>query len=195
MSRSSATFAKRERERSKTLKKQAKTLKRKDKPLNEEVESNIEETLVGKTIFSISSGTGKITGISQLEDGIEDYLVVQYEKNSGTDYIRVNGNHNFRVMSSEKGFDLALEMLGDPGVSVKFDSKKDRVHFYKELLKNQDVATIVKIVKELSSFDDLGTVEKKILDQCLSSVALEYSVQIGEELDASKEKVISIISN
>ncbi len=195
MSRSKLTFQKRERERAKALKKQEKR-QRKSEKKDSDIEPAVDQgsELVGKVVFSLSSGVGRITSISQMELGSGDFLVVNFKDSTAVDYIRIDGTYNFRILSSDDEFQTALAELKSKTTLTNFDSKKDRVHYFKALEQKYSLASLVELIKQMSKCSDLGAVEKKILQRGIDSLIEEHKIHTGLALDESREKIEYLIS-
>ncbi len=150
--------------------------------------------LVGKVVFSLSSGVGRITSISKINESSDDYYVVNFETSTAVDYIRIDSAHSFRVISSDEEFEKALNELESGTILKKFDSKKDRVHYFKSLEQQYDLDSLIELIKQMSGHDDLGSIEKKVLQRGIDSLIEEFKVHKKLSDDQSREKIEYLIS-
>lgn len=170
MARSKTTSSKIQRENSKRFKNEEKAKRLKEKKL---------EAPMRETVLSIEFGKGEVTGIDKLRDGLEDYFIVECESPKSTNYYPVKGNCNFRKVSSRELLEESLTILGEAIPAKSFESRKDRINYFKDAFKIQSIKEIAKMLSEISSQDALGTTETKIMDNFKETFALEISLVFG----------------
>ncbi len=140
------------------------------------------------TVLSTDFGRGEITGIREKFDGKEDYYIVECGGAKLKNYIPVKNVKSFRHLSTKEEIESAMNGFTEQGQDeLDFPSKKDRLNYFKEAFKRHEMSSIVRVVGELSRFDDLGTIESKLLDKLIDTLVIEISLVFGiNEVEAKQ---------
>lgn len=122
-------------------------------------------------VFSLDFGEGKIVNLYKLYDGVEDYIEVFFEKINLLKQYPRSAMGQLRLKSDR------------PHMSAKLDELHFKINsnsFRREYFINQRIGVVsidylVNVVASLFGRKNLGILDKRILQQCLSSLILEVS--------------------
>lgn len=126
-----------------------------------------------------------------MKDG--DFLVVEHDGRNAKSYLPVEGKQNFRLLCSEREIELVVDRLKLAPAARIFESRKDRLNYFKTRAKIQKMDVISELIVELNSLEDRGKVEEQIYANLIESLALEYSIVIGTTMEKSKDIIINNI--
>ena len=152
-------------------------------------------TLIGKQVISLDGGLGQVTGFDDLGMEDENFLVIEYGKDRTKSYINVEGRKNFRELLSQDQFISLLDKVlqKEYAEAIEFESKQERINYFKSESKKEDVELLLKLLSHLHGFDDLGAVEVQIFDRVVSSLALELSIITHDDTEKTKERILEVI--
>jgi RNA polymerase-interacting CarD/CdnL/TRCF family regulator len=150
--------------------------------------------IVGKMVLSSSFGVGKIIGIEDL--GIQDknFLVIEAKEHKMKHYIPMDEGQNFRLISSEEDIKKIVKTLRKLSPLPEFENKKDRITYFKDNSKVQDIAKLAKLLRELNGMDDRGTIEKQIFEKIAETISLEFSLATETEMVKAKAFIAENLS-
>jgi hypothetical protein len=129
--------------------------------------------------------------------GKNDFFVIESLEYQVKNFQPANKNSNSYRFLEEK--DLFTSRLTDISDRVdlsfleSFESKKDRINYFKTQSKKQDLNNIVTLIQLLRSIEDIGGVEASILQKLMDNIALEYSILFECEIEEAKNAITSII--
>jgi len=146
--------------------------------------------LIGKIVLSSSFGAGKIVEITKMS-GDRHFLVIESIGNNVKNFVPMEDNLTYRYISSKDDLESLLGKLSKKVSSEEFDSKKDRVNYFKQEAKVQDLESVAQLLKELHGLEDRNTAEEQIFNKLIDSLALEYSLVMGQNVDSAREVVVS----
>lgn len=146
--------------------------------------------LLGKRVLSSYFGIGKIVGIDQLGGSDKDFFVIESNDKKIKHFISCEDEHTYRLLSDKKNFELVLAQLASQAPQELFESKKDRINFFKAKSKIQDINTMAETLIEFKKIDDLGAIEKQIYQKIIDSLALEHSIINDGSTSESKSIII-----
>ena len=75
----------------------------------------------------------------------------------------------------------------------EFESKKDRINFYRDQSNVQDITVISELLCELNHLEDRSSTEEKIFSKLIDTIALEYSYVYKEEIEKSTDIITGIL--
>ncbi len=125
-------------------------------------------------IISSNLGLGELLGTEQI--GGDEFYIVQSVDSSVKAYYPITEKEQFRKISSTDEIDKIIDQLLDNIAIKSYESKKDRITFFKEESQIQNIQNLSLLIRELYDLSDRGTIEDKILDNLIDSLALELSV-------------------
>ncbi len=149
--------------------------------------------VIGKIVLSSNFGLGKVVSIDDLGMGGKDYLVIECRDSNVKNFIPIDDKSAFRFLTELKEFNKSIERLGTDNISTDFESKKDRIEYFKSASQKQDLDSLIRVILELKAIEDRGTVEEQIFSKLIDNLALEYSVLKDEEEQASREQIESLL--
>ena len=130
---------------------------------------------LGKTVISASFGEGVIAEITKMNE--EHFFIVQNQDNNMRHYVPINDSNAYRYITNESDFiDILEKDLIHKREVKEFDSKKDRINFFKEQSKNQKLSNICQNISLLHWIEDKGTLEEQIYQRLIENLSLEYSL-------------------
>jgi len=141
------------------------------------------EQNIGRKVISASFGEGIISEITEMNN--EPFYIVLNQSNNMRHYVPINDSSAYRYISNEDQFlETINQSLIKNDYPLEFDSKKDRINYYKEQSKIQDLTSICKNIKTLHLVEDRGSLEDQIYQRLMENVGLEYS--LIKEIDSEK---------
>lgn len=150
-----------------------------------------QDKYLGKIVLSTNFGVGKVVGLDTVGGG--EYLVVESVDNNVKNFLPVAGEDNFRLLMEENDLNQKLDTIGEKTSPLEFESKKDRINYFKNSSKTQKIDVIIELINQLILVDDRGTLENQILDKLAETVALEHSITKNLDLEKSKEYINDLI--
>ena len=147
---------------------------------------------VGKLVLSPDFGAGIIIAVEELDSSSHQmFFVVEHESEKAKSYLPVDGKGNYRFLSAPTDLENLLAGLYHKDLKQQFESKKDRINYFRKKSKIHNASEIVDLISELSSLSDRGTIENQIYSKFIDSLALEYSIVIGKSIDDSKAIILN----
>ncbi len=151
------------------------------------------ENLIGKKVISSEFGVGTVVSLDDM--GGRAFLVIEGETNRAKTFVPAESEDSYRVLSSTEELNNYLALLGKDQDSMEFDSKKDRINFFKIESKIQDLDKICELLIELNSLGDRGQTEDQVFQKLLDTFALEHSIVTGTDVDQSKETILNKLNS
>ncbi|WP_127717082.1 CarD family transcriptional regulator [Halobacteriovorax sp. HLS] len=154
----------------------------------------MDSDLIGQIIISSTFGVGRVVGVEKIGADDRYFLVVESVDQKLRNFIPMDDTKSFRTLLSKEELTKVVEDLSTDFEAVDYDSKKDRINYFKESSLFQDMENIVKLVKELNQLTDRGSVEDQIFKRLTSSLAAEYAL-INEVSEEAANEIIEIALN
>ena len=130
---------------------------------------------IGKKVISASFGEGIIAEITEMSG--EPFYIVLNQSNNMKHYVPINDSNAYRYISSEEKFLITIDKyLINGEYNLEFDSKKDRINYYKDESKIQTLSSICQNIKTLHQTEDRGSLEEQIYQRLIENLALEYGL-------------------
>ncbi len=145
------------------------------------------DELIGKKVISSEFGVGTVVSLDDMGGRI--FLAIEGDTNRAKTFVPADSTDSYRVVCSESQIATFLDSLSAEKESLSFDSKKDRINYFKIESKKQGLKQICDLLIELHSLDDRGQTEEQVFQKLIDTFALEHSIITGEEIDASKELI------
>ncbi len=140
---------------------------------------------IGKKVISASFGEGIISEITEMNN--ESFYIVLNQSNNMKHYVPINDSSAYRYITSEENFiKIVRKKLINENYSLSFDSKKDRINYYKDQSKIQTLDSICQNIKTLHLLEDRGSLEDQIYQRLIENLALEYGLIKQLNLDEAK---------
>lgn len=145
--------------------------------------------LIGREVISVDAGLGRVIGFDDLGMGDNEFLVIEYGKDRAKSYFNTSAKQNFREITAIDEFKALINEIQAEDVQRTFESKQERINYFKGQAKTADIRSLFNLLKLLNLQDDLGTVEVQIQNRILDSVALEYSVINSVPVDEARTEI------
>lgn len=150
------------------------------------------EKQIGRLILSSAFGVGKIVSIDKMGQN-RDFFVIECIGNNVTTFVPVNDNLSYRFVSSESEIEQYLNQLTEDITPLEFESKKERINFFKDQSKIQDTERMSFLINQLSSLSDRGSTEDNVMNKLIDSFSLEYSLITNKTQEECKDLVLDRI--
>ena len=147
---------------------------------------------IGELILSSNFGHGTIIGIEQMGQG-RDFFVVDCSGNNVKTFVPVDDHDSYRFLSDQKGLETALGTLAETPGEIEFESKKERINYFKDQSKVQDTNSIATLISQMGHIDDRGSTEDQVMNKLVESLALEYSLIVNKSPEECKKLVLDKI--
>ena len=198
MAKTRPTSTKRQREFDKKRKKQEKLERKKSKEIDKEknvLDLDTYEKNLGKQVISLDFGLGVISSIETINSNSkEKYYVVECESKKLKNFFPVKENKSLRFITSGREILKIFHSLKKITTFCKmFESKKERLEYFKSSLQLNDLELLVKRIIELSNIEDLSPIEKKILDKLIKSLELEVFIVLNLKRDDSNDNILNFV--
>ncbi|MDA8793101.1 hypothetical protein N9N67_07640 [Bacteriovoracaceae bacterium] len=151
-----------------------------------------QDKYLGKIVLSTNFGVGKVVGLDTL-GGKGEYLVVESMDHNVKNFLPVAGENNFRLLLEEDDLIKRLDAIGEDTSALEFESKKDRINYFKNTSKTQKFDVIIELINQLILVEDRGALENQILDKLSDTIALEHSITKKLDLEQSKKFINDLI--
>lgn len=198
MARARPTSTKRQREFDKKRKKQEKLEKKRNKEFDKEkniLDLSIYKKNIGKQVISLDFGAGVISSIETLDSNSkEKFYVVECGSKKLKNFFPVKGNKSLRFITPERELLKIFNSLKEiDGFCKIFESKKERLEYFKSSLQLHDLELLAKRIIELSNVEDLSPIEKKILDKLIKSLELEVFMVLNLKRDNPSDSILNFV--
>lgn len=111
--------------------------------------------MIGENIICGKSGIGEIIDIAPLQEGGEEFYKVTFQKDKCTNYFSMTNQSNYRVISSKKLLNKAIETFKSKFDKVEYATTQERINTQKGLLKEDDVCKLAKTLSILNNETEL----------------------------------------
>lgn len=152
------------------------------------------QELVGRDVISLDAGLGRVIGLDDLGMENNEFLVIEYGKDKAKSYFNTTAKKNFRELTTVAGFQRLVEGVGEQDSSKSFNSKQERINYFKSQSKAADVKSLFDLLELLVRQEDLGAVEVQIRNRVLDSLALELSIIQGKDIQSAKEELKNLFT-
>lgn len=146
---------------------------------------------INDLVLSSNFGLGKIVGFEKIGEGDQEFCVIESLEKKIKLMAPMTDSLNFRKLSTEQELLQKLQELKSIDGAKDFDSKKDRITYFKSQSNKQDLDSILETIAQLREVEDRGSVENKIYDTLLNSVKLEVATVMAMETEKADELVDS----
>lgn len=150
------------------------------------------ENQIGKLILSSSFGVGKIVSIDKMGQQ-RDFFVIECIGNNVKTFVPVHDENSYRFVSSKSQIESYLDIIEKDVTPIEFESKKERINYFKDQSKIQDTEKMSLLINQLSNLSDRGSTEDSVMTKLIDSFSLEYSLIIEKSQEECKELVLDRI--
>ena len=133
-----------------------------------------QDDLIGKRILSPKFGIGIIESIEQM--GGRDFFVAFSQELNIKNFVPVDDQTEYRFLSSKKDLEQCLKNLSPSHAPIEFESKQERINYFKTETTIQNLEKITFLLCELAAIDDRGTVEEASLAKLIETLSIELSI-------------------
>ncbi|MFG1499727.1 CarD family transcriptional regulator [Halobacteriovorax sp. XZX-3] len=146
---------------------------------------------IGQEVVSINFGVGVITEIKDMSGS--EFYIIESSQGRSTTMIPTVKKDAFRPLSSPTELEETLDKLSQDREIRQFDSKKDRINFFKSNIQKQDIETFIDNIQQLLQITDKGSAESKYLEMLLENLTVEVGAVFNEDINQAKERVNSCL--
>ncbi len=146
---------------------------------------------IGQEVVSINFGVGVITEIKDMSGS--EFYIIESTQGRSTTMIPTVKKDAFRLLSSPKEIEQTLDKISQESELLEFDSKKDRINFFKSNIQKQDTETFVENIQQLLQISDKGSAESKYLEMLLENLSIEIGAVFNEDINQAKERINSCL--
>lgn len=157
----------------------------------ESLMENLQEQ-IGKLILSSAFGVGKIVSIDKMGQD-RDFFVIECIGNNVRTFVPIHDDNSYRFVCSQNDIEKYLNQMQKQVKPLEFDSKKERINYFKDQSKIQDTEKMSFLINQLSCLSDRGSTEDTVMNKLIDSFSLEYSLIINKTHEECKELVLDRI--
>lgn len=148
-----------------------------------------ESEIIGKTVLSSKFGIGIVTGVDDLGLGDKQFLVIETDQRKVKNFIPIEDTDHYRLLESKDKLQKTIKDLSKKIKDVEFESRQERINYFKDASRIQDVTKIKELLIHLHNLDDKGTLEDQIYDKLLETLALECSIVMEMDKEKARESI------
>lgn len=149
-----------------------------------------ESEIIGKTVLSSKFGIGVVTGIDDLGMGDKQFLVIETDHRKVKNFIPVGDTDHYRLLETKAKLQKVVKDLSKKIKDVKFESRQERINYFKDASRIQDVTKIKELLVHLHHLDDKGTLEDSIYDKLIETLSLECSIVMEMDKEKARESIV-----
>ena len=140
---------------------------------------------VSDVVISLAFGIGKIVEITELQANSGLFYLIEGIEEKFKTFVPVNSGNKFRKISSLDKITTQVDLLKGTVELKEYKSRKERVLEFKEKAEPRNIEEMIKIIKELNSLNDRGSIENELFVKLKKNMAKEFSyVSNMKERDA-----------
>ncbi|MDC0254149.1 CarD family transcriptional regulator [Bacteriovoracales bacterium] len=140
---------------------------------------------VSDVVISLAFGIGKIVEITELQSNSGLFYLIEGIEEKFKTFVPVNSGNKFRKISSLDKISAQVDLLKGTVQIREYKSRKERVLDFKEKAEPKNIEEMIKIIKELNSLNDRGSIENELFVKLKKNMAKEFSyVSEMKERDA-----------
>ena len=141
---------------------------------------------IGKLVLSSSFGVGQVVSIEDLGMGDRLFLVIESEGQNVKNFVAVDDTHSYRLISDKQTIETIFDEFSKDMELQSFNSKKDRIDYFKQQSKIQDIKLMGELLFHLNSLEDRSSAEQSLFNKLKDSMSLEYSIVMSKDIEESK---------
>ena len=144
---------------------------------------------INDLVLSSNFGLGKIVGFETVGDANQNFVVIESLEKKIKVLAPITENLNFRKLSAADELKERLNNLKNLVSKKEFESKKDRITYFKGQSNKQDLNSIFETIVELRDLEDRGSVENKIYENLVDNIKLELTTVTDMDKDDASQYV------
>ncbi|EQC48479.1 CarD-like protein [Bacteriovorax sp. BSW11_IV] len=152
---------------------------------------------VGDVVISPKFGVGHVVGMESLSDVGTSFYVIETNNDKCRVLVPLSGRPQIRRPATKDIIEKSLEQIKTAENVVSafpaFKSKRERVEFFKEVLKSIDLNTTVTAICELNDISNRGKVEDQILDGLIANYSIEVAEVTQRDNDEAKTLIYDLL--
>lgn len=150
---------------------------------------------IGDDVYSPKFGVGKVLKVDFIESANTHFYVVESHNNQSKLMVPVKSStKQMRTALSHGKAKEMLKLLSSPADLEDFETKRDRVQFFKAQQQNVRIKERIQAFAYLHHLADKGKVEKEIYQQMLQDFSSEFSFAMKTTADAACQEIMSQLS-
>ena len=149
-----------------------------------------ESEIIGKTVLSSKFGIGTVTGIDDLGMGDKQFLVIESDQRKVKNFIPIEDTDHYRLLETKAKLQKVIKELSNKIDEVEFESRQERINYFKDASRIQNVTKIRELLVHLHHLDDKGTLEDQIYDKLLETLSLECSIVMEMDKEKAREDIV-----
>lgn len=144
-------------------------------------------SFIGKQVLSSSFGVGRVVSIEDI--GVEGrlFLVIESEGKSVKNFVAVDDEQSYRLIADKETVEEIFEDFKSDKDFQTFKSKKERIDYFKNQSKIQDIRHIGDLLFHLSTLEDRSSAEQALYSKLKDSLCLEHSIIMAKDVKESME--------
>jgi RNA polymerase-interacting CarD/CdnL/TRCF family regulator len=150
---------------------------------------------IGKKVISTDFGIGNIVGVEKLQEGGDDYYVIEYGSKNVKSYFPISGNKKIRFLTTQDEFMKEVKKLKSEKTVLEIQSKKDRHAYFNSVLHDSNLDQVVTKILEISSLSDLIPGEKDKFNKLVNTLELEAAIIYELTSPKSQEFIADYLNN
>lgn len=159
---------------------------------------------IGQTVIHKSHGSGEIVNIEEREfsDGkTTKFYVLAIKDNGAIKKVFVpfeSAKERLRKVIEKNEIDKVYSLLSNKSLEIDFNTWNRRYRTYMESISTGDIFEIAKVFSSLmtlSKLQELNFGERKLLDQCKTSIVREINAITGETESLVETKIENMCKN
>ncbi len=144
---------------------------------------------INDKVISSSFGLGVIVDIERPEGTNRDFYVIESVDHNIRTMVPLEKSATFRLLTPESDLNNHLKKLSSEVPTPDFESKKDRITYFKGQVTHQNIDEVFMNVRTLVSISDRGAAETRILSNFLDNIVLEVMTVFDIDENQAKELV------
>lgn len=154
-----------------------------------------ESDIIGKIVISSSFGIGRVVSIDEKGYGDQPFMIIESQNHKASHMVPLHDKKKYRTVSSAEAFDKMLKRLGKDDGEKSFESKKERIDYFKKNSRIQTLKSVSTLLVELNAIKDRGTTEAMIYQKLIDNLAMECSIINKESIEDSTLKIVEMLKN
>ena len=147
------------------------------------------ENVVGQSIICNGIVIGEIIDVAPLHEGGEELYKVTFPKDKCINYFSIKNKSNYRVLASKKILNKAIKEFKSKLDSVDYKTTQEKINTQKEMLKEENIVKLARILSILNSEKELHAQISKPFKDSLST----FIDEIVFVLDIKRSEAYSML--
>ena len=152
-----------------------------------------ESDIIGQIVISSSFGIGRVVSIDEEGYGDQPFMIIESQKHKASHMVPLKDKKKYRTVASASVFKKMLNRLGTDSGEKDFESKKERIDYFKKNSRIQELNSVANLLVELNAIKDRGATEIQIYQKLIDNLAMECSIINEESIEVSTQTIIDML--